>query len=104
MKNIEVEFTFRTPARRTGGATKKRNEPEPTIPRITRLVALAIKIEDMVGRGELRDYADVARLGHVTRARLASLAVRPKNANPFHLVPVTSCAIAVSEVYWRSSY
>ena len=73
MKNIEVEFTFRTPARRTGGATKKRIEPEPSIARITRLVALAIKIEDMVGRGELRDYADVARLGHVTRARLTQI-------------------------------
>ena len=73
MKNIEVEFTFRTPARRTGGGTKKRIEPEPTIARITRLVALAIKIEDMVGRGELRDFADVARLGHVTRARLTQI-------------------------------
>ena len=36
-------------------------------------MALAIKIEDMVGRGELRDYADVARLGHVTRARLTQI-------------------------------
>ena len=73
MKNIEVEFTFAAPARRTGGGTKKRIEPESTIARITRLVALAIKIEDMVGRGELRDYADVARLGYVTRARLTQI-------------------------------
>jgi hypothetical protein len=73
VKNIEVEFTFRTPARRTGGRTKQRIEPKPTIARITRLVALAIKIEDMVARGELRDYADVARLGHVTRARLTQI-------------------------------
>lgn len=73
MKSIEVEFTFRAPVRRTGGGTKKRIEPAPTTARITRLVALAIKIEDMVGRGELRDYADVARLGHVTRARLTQI-------------------------------
>jgi hypothetical protein len=43
------------------------------IPRITRLMALAIKFETMVGRGEVRDYADLARLGYVTRARLTQI-------------------------------
>jgi hypothetical protein len=32
-------------------------------------MALAIKLQDMVARGEVRDYADIARLGHITRAR-----------------------------------
>ncbi len=36
-------------------------------------MALAIKIDDMVRHGELRDYADVARLGHVTRARITQI-------------------------------
>ena len=36
----------------------------PRIPRITRLMALAIKFQDMVDRGEVRDYADLARLGY----------------------------------------
>lgn len=43
------------------------------IPRITRLMALAIKFETMVERGEVRDYADLARLGYVTRARLTQI-------------------------------
>ena len=43
------------------------------IPRITRLMALAIKFQDMVDRGEVRDYADIARLGYVTRARLTQI-------------------------------
>ena len=42
-------------------------------PRITRLMALAIKFQDMVDRGEVRDYADLARLGYVTRARLTQI-------------------------------
>jgi hypothetical protein len=43
------------------------------IPRITRLMALAIKFQDMVDRGEVRDYADLARLGYVTRARITQI-------------------------------
>ena len=45
----------------------------PRIPRVARLMALAIKFQDMVDRGEVRDYADLARLGYVTRARLTQI-------------------------------
>ncbi|HXY32886.1 MAG TPA: hypothetical protein VEI07_01585 [Planctomycetaceae bacterium] len=43
------------------------------LPRITRLMALAIKFQDMVDSGEVRDYADLARLGYVTRARITQI-------------------------------
>jgi hypothetical protein len=36
-------------------------------------MALAIKFQDMVDRGEVRDYADLARLGYVTRARMTQI-------------------------------
>ncbi len=36
-------------------------------------MALAIKFQEMVDRGEVRDYADLARLGLVTRARLTQI-------------------------------
>jgi hypothetical protein len=36
-------------------------------------MALAIKFQEMVKRGEVRDYADIARLGYVTRARLTQI-------------------------------
>ncbi len=39
------------------------------LPRVTRLMALAIKFDGLVRDGVIRDYADLARLGHVTRAR-----------------------------------
>jgi hypothetical protein len=43
------------------------------IPRITRLMALAIKFQDMVDNREVNDYADIARLGYVTRARMTQI-------------------------------
>ena len=36
-------------------------------------MALAIKFQNMVDRGEVRDYADIARLGFVSRARLTQI-------------------------------
>jgi hypothetical protein len=36
-------------------------------------MALAIKFQDMIERGEVRDYADLARLGYVTRARITQI-------------------------------
>ena len=63
-----------------GWSPRQREQSAPTLPtpparlpRITRLMALAIKFQDMVDRGEVRDYADLARLGFVTRARLTQI-------------------------------
>jgi hypothetical protein len=44
-----------------------------SVPRISRLMALAIHMEDLVRRGEVADYADLARLAHVTRARISQI-------------------------------
>ncbi len=43
------------------------------IPRTPRLMALAIKFQEMIERGEVVDYADLARLGYVTRARITQI-------------------------------
>jgi hypothetical protein len=58
-------------AARAGAGAKSLTRP--TFPRITRLMALAIKFQDMVDQGEVADYADLARLGYVTRARLTQI-------------------------------
>ena len=52
--------------------------PEPvvepgTVPRVARLMALAIRFDRLLRDGVARDYADLARLGGVTRARLTQL-------------------------------
>ena len=43
------------------------------VPRISRLMALAIKFEGLVQSGAVQDYAELARLGHVTRARVTQI-------------------------------
>lgn len=42
-------------------------------PRISKLMALAIKFEALVQSGKVKDYAELARLGHVTRARMSQI-------------------------------
>lgn len=41
--------------------------------RLARLMALAIRMEGLAQSGEVADYADIARLGHVTRARVTQI-------------------------------
>ena len=71
----QVEVTLPVRRHRCEGAPQSAlSEPgQPQIPRITRLMALAIKFQSMVDRGEVRDYADIARLGYVSRARLTQI-------------------------------
>jgi hypothetical protein len=42
-------------------------------PRVLRLMALALRLERLVKDGEVADYAELARLGHVTRARVTQI-------------------------------
>jgi hypothetical protein len=72
----EVHFT-------RGRRTRKIIEPGPpaeptatpsgTIPRISRLMALALRFDRLIKAGEITDQADLARLGHVTRARVTQI-------------------------------
>jgi hypothetical protein len=43
------------------------------VPRISRLMALAIRFEQMLRDGVVADQAELARLGHVTRARMTQI-------------------------------
>lgn len=43
------------------------------IPRVSRLMALAIKYQGLIRDGVVVDYADLARLGFVTRARMTQV-------------------------------
>jgi len=43
------------------------------VPRVSRLMALAIRLDRLLRDGVARDYADLARLGGVTRARLTQI-------------------------------
>ncbi|MCA9109912.1 MAG: hypothetical protein KDA52_08205 [Planctomycetaceae bacterium] len=45
----------------------------PRLPRVAKLMALAMKFEGLVRDGVVADYAELARLGHVTRARMSQI-------------------------------
>ena len=73
---LQIEITIAPATGRKGGQrshSESNVHDPPRIPRLARLVALAIKFQAMVERGEVRDYADLARLGYVTRARLTQI-------------------------------
>ena len=46
---------------------------EGRIPRISRLMALAIRFETLIQNGDMADYAELARLAHVSRARITQI-------------------------------
>jgi hypothetical protein len=60
-----------------GRQRKKEDTPMPALvgklPRVARLMALAIKFDGMLRQGLVTDYADLARLGLVTRARMTQI-------------------------------
>lgn len=75
--SVQVETVIpvtRRERKKLGGKKAPPAEPAtPKIPRLTRLMALAIKFRDMIDRGELKDYAEIADLGYVTRARVTQI-------------------------------
>lgn len=75
--SVQVETVIPVTRReRARPGAKKAKPPEPAapkIPRLTRLMALAIKFQDMIDRGEVKDYAEIAELGYVTRARVTQI-------------------------------
>jgi hypothetical protein len=54
------------------GLGPQQSAPPPgRVPRLARLMALAIRFEQLLGEGEVASYAELGRLGHVTRARVS---------------------------------
>jgi hypothetical protein len=54
---------------------KPKGAPAPIgrVPRVARLMALAIRFDQMIRDGVVADQAELARLGRVTRARLTQI-------------------------------
>ena len=71
---LRVSFTLKPRKKRRKSSLQDPNNLKPgNVPRISKLMALAIRFDGLVERGELRDYADLARLGYVTRARITQI-------------------------------
>jgi hypothetical protein len=69
--------------RRSGRGARKEIEvgppPQPAVvtpgrlPRVARLMALAIRFDGLVCTGAVKNYAELARLGQVSRARISQI-------------------------------
>jgi len=69
---IDVEFELDTPLRSLAAGAPQSQSAGCT-PHLARLMALAIKCRDLVESGEVRDYAELARAGYITRARMSQI-------------------------------
>jgi hypothetical protein len=82
---IEVPVAFQPMGRygRRGVAPQEEQPslPPGRVPRLARLMALALRLEELVRTGQVRNYTELASLGHVTRARICQI------LNLLHLAP-----------------
>ena len=79
-----LSFVHRNNARRAvKDAIEKEHDdlPPGRLPRLTRLMALAIRFEHLLATGAVSDQTELAELGHVTRARVTQV------MNLLHLAP-----------------
>lgn len=76
MSTVVFDFHCKTTGK---GRIRMRRGPAPeglepgTTPRITKLMALALKFDRLVRERVVEDYSDLARLGHVSRARMTQI-------------------------------
>jgi hypothetical protein len=77
-REISYDVDFHAGPHRSEVTVESNASPDPkpeigSIPRTARLMALAIRFRNSLDYGVFRDYAELARLGHVTRARMTQI-------------------------------
>ena len=76
-EKVDVQFHFQRRGKKKvlveGREPPKPVRPKGRLPRITRYMALAIYYEGLIREGHIHDYAEIATLGHVTRARVTQI-------------------------------
>jgi hypothetical protein len=82
---IEVPVSFPHPGRgthtRLPSSADRVSLPSGRVPRVARLMALALRLDELVRTGQVGSYSALASLGHVTRARISQI------LNLIHLAP-----------------
>jgi hypothetical protein len=76
-----IHFVRRCKAKELRDGPKPAVQAPGRVPRVARLMALAIKFDALIREGAVADQAELARLGHVTRARVSQI------MNLLHLAP-----------------
>ena len=77
-QTVVCQIPFRRRVRQRGEITASPAETAPQVPagrvpRIARLMALALRFEELLREGEIKNYTQLARLGHVSRARISQI-------------------------------
>jgi len=71
---LEIRFTLRTKPRAPSERKAERAVSNVgRLPRVTQVLSLAIHLDDMIRRGEAKDYADLARLTCLCRERISQI-------------------------------
>ncbi len=68
-----VRFRVAQPKQALGQQNAQPEETPGRIPRVARLMALAIRLERLIVEGRVPNYAALARLAHVSRARITQI-------------------------------
>jgi hypothetical protein len=72
--NASQEITFLLARRKLRNCDPEQiKDPDSFIPRIARLMALAIRLEGLIKDETVQNYAELAQLGGVTRARMSQI-------------------------------
>lgn len=71
----KLQFTREAHGRRRVAAKSTESSPVEagSIPRISRLMAVAIRLEGLLQTGEVSDLTELARLSHVTQPRMSQI-------------------------------
>ena len=72
---IESTLCFERKGRGARKVLREASDPAPPqhVPRVSQLMALALRYQRLLDDGAVDDYAELARLGQVTRARLTQI-------------------------------
>ncbi len=70
---LEISFSLHSAARLPNAGEVATIQNCGRLPRITQVLALAIEIEEILRRGDAKDYADVARLSGLCRERISQV-------------------------------
>ncbi len=84
MTTVSKQIHFAIKSKRklaVDGPSPEPTVPEGRVPRVSKLMALAIRFDDLLRSGKVRDMSELARLAHVSQPRITQI------MNLLHLAP-----------------
>lgn len=76
MSHIKLPFETSSSShgrQRVGAPKPKKSSAPAKLPHITKLLALAIRLEHLLATGQVKDQAEIARTAGITRARVTQI-------------------------------